>query len=69
MVDGRVVDSNMDGSCSFSSNLYAVLVYYQEVADVSLGIVVGNEKPVYSFKSLSGAEELSLTYFNTLHQG
>ena len=30
-VKGKVVDSNMDGSSTFSSNLFAVLVYYLEV--------------------------------------
>ena len=39
MAGSRVVDSNMDG---FSSNLFAVLVYYFEVGDVGLWTAVGN---------------------------
>ena len=35
LVEGRVVDSNMDG---FSDNLFAVLVYYLEVRDVGSGV-------------------------------
>ena len=37
MVEGGVVDSNMNGFSSFSGNLFAILVYYLEVADVGLG--------------------------------
>ena len=33
-VEGRVIDSNMDG---FSGNLFAVFVYFLEVGDVGLG--------------------------------
>ena len=40
MVEGRVVDSNMDNFSSFSGNLFAVYVYYLEVGDVGLGVVV-----------------------------
>ena len=38
-VEGRVVDSNMNG---FSGNLFAVLDYYLEVKDVGLGVVIRN---------------------------
>ena len=38
-VEGRIVDSNMDG---FSSNLLAVSVCFCKVGDVGLGMVVGN---------------------------
>ena len=41
-VEGRVVDSNMIGFCSFSGNLFAVLVYYLEVGDFGSGVVTGN---------------------------
>ena len=36
-VEGRVVDSNMNGFSNFSGNLFAVLVYYLEVGDVVSG--------------------------------
>ena len=39
MVEGKVVDSNMDSFSRFSGNLCAILVYYVEVEDVSLGAV------------------------------
>ena len=39
MVEGRVADSSMDG---FSSNFFAILIYYLEVEDVGSGVVVGN---------------------------
>ena len=39
MVEGRAVNSNMDG---FSGNLFAVLVCYLEVGDVGSGVVVRN---------------------------
>ena len=42
MVEGRVVDSSMDGISSFSGNLFDVLVYYLEVGDVRSGMAVGN---------------------------
>ena len=42
MVEDRVIDSDMDSFSTFSGNLFAVLVYYLEVRDVSLGVVVGN---------------------------
>ena len=40
--DGRVVDSNMNGFYSFSGNLFSILVYYFEVENNGLGVVVGN---------------------------
>ena len=39
IVEGRVVDSNMDG---FSGNVFAILVYYLEVGDAGMGVIVGN---------------------------
>ena len=39
MVEGKVVDSNMDG---LSGSLFAILVYYPEVEDLGLEVVVGN---------------------------
>ena len=39
MLEGRVVDSNMD---CFSSNFFVVLVNYLEVGGDGLGLVVGN---------------------------
>ena len=36
-VEGKDVDSNLDGFSSFSGNLFAVLVYYLEVGDVGFG--------------------------------
>ena len=39
MVKSRVFDSKMNG---FSANLFAVLVYYLEVEDVDIWVVVGN---------------------------
>ena len=41
-VVGRVVDSNMNGFCRCSGNLFAILIYYVEVGDVGLGVVVEN---------------------------
>ena len=41
MVEGRVVDSNMDGLSSFSGNLFAVLDYYLELGHAGLGVVAG----------------------------
>ena len=43
--EGRVVDSSMDSFYSFSSNLFAVLVYHLEVGDVGMGVVT--EDAVY----------------------
>ena len=37
-----IVDSNIDSFSSFSGNLFTLLVFYHEVADISLGVVVGN---------------------------
>ena len=42
MIEGKVVDSNLDGFCIFSGTLFAVLVYYLEVEDTGSGVVVGN---------------------------
>ena len=45
VVEGRVVDSDMNSFStlsSFSGNLFAILVYYLQVRDVSCGMVVGN---------------------------
>ena len=42
MVEGRSVDSNVNCFSSFSGNLFTVLVYYLEVGDVSLRMVVAN---------------------------
>ena len=42
MVEGRVVDSNLDDFSSFSGNLFAVLVNYFEMEDIGSGMVDGN---------------------------
>ena len=42
MVEGIVVDSNMNGFSTFFGSLFPVLVYYLEVGDVSSGVIVGN---------------------------
>ena len=42
MVEGRVVDSNLDDFSSFSGNLLAVLVNYFEMEDIASGVVDGN---------------------------
>ena len=42
MVEGKVVDSNMDGFSSISGNMFAVLVYYLAVGDVDSWVFVGN---------------------------
>ena len=42
MVEGRVVDSNLDDFSSFSGNLFAVLVNYFEMEDIASGMVDGN---------------------------
>ena len=36
-----VVDSDVDGFPGFSCNLFGVLIYYFEVGDVGMGVVVG----------------------------
>ena len=36
-VEGRVVDSNINGFFSFSGNLLVILVYYFEVGDFGFG--------------------------------
>ena len=41
IVEGRVVDSNMDASL-LPWHLFAVLVYYLGAEDVASGVVVGN---------------------------
>ena len=41
-VEGRVIGSNINDFCSFSSNLFAILICYLEVGDVGFGFVVGN---------------------------
>ena len=41
-VEGRVVDSKQHGFSIFSGNVFAALVYYPEVGDVGMGLVVGN---------------------------
>ena len=38
MIQCQVVDPDVDG---FSGNLFAVLIYYFEVGDVSTGMVAG----------------------------
>ena len=42
MVEGRVVDSSMNGFYNFAGNLFAVLVYYLEEGDIGSGMVVVN---------------------------
>ena len=39
-VEGRVVDSNMDGFSNFSGSLFTILVYHLEVRDVCSVVVV-----------------------------
>ena len=41
MVEGRIVNSNIDGFSSFPGNLFAVLIYYFEIGDICFGIIVG----------------------------
>ena len=42
IVEDRLVDSNLDGIPSFSSNVFDVLVHYLKMEDVGLGVVAGN---------------------------
>ena len=42
VVEGRFVDFNIDGFSCFSGNMFAVLIYYLEVEDVGLRMVVEN---------------------------
>ena len=42
VVEGRIVNSNMDGFSSFYGNLFAVLFYYFEMGDVGFGMIVGS---------------------------
>ena len=42
MFEGRVVDCNMDGLSSFSSDLFAVFVCYLKVEDAGSGEVLWN---------------------------
>ena len=41
MVEGRIVNSDMNGFSSFPGNLYAVSIYYYEMGDVGFGLIVG----------------------------
>ena len=41
-VEGRVVDCNMDGFCSFSYDLFAALTCSVEVGDVGSRVIVGH---------------------------
>ena len=42
MIEGRIVDSNMNGSTSFPDNFFAILVYYFEVWDVGSLMIDGH---------------------------
>ena len=59
MVEGRVVDSNMNG---FSSNLFAILVYYLEVGDVGWVVVVGNSVFV------NCSSDMAIVFFYSIFQ-
>ena len=61
-VEGRVVDFNMDGFSSFSSNLFAVLVYYHEVGDIGSWGVVRND--VY----VNCIGEMTIAFFYPIFQ-
>ena len=43
-IEGRFIDSNMNGFSIFSSHLFAIFVYYLEVRDVGLGWLL---EPMY----------------------
>ena len=58
MIEGRGVDSNIDGFLIFSVNLFVVLVYYIKVGDVGSGMVVGSDMTcvlLLFFKHLLGS--------------
>ena len=40
-IEGRIVNSDMDGFSSFPGNLSAVLIYYFEMGDAGFGMIVG----------------------------
>ena len=42
MVEGRIVNSNMNGFSSFPGNIFAGLIYYFESGVVGLGMIVGH---------------------------
>ena len=41
-VEGRIANSNINGFSSFPGNLFTILVYYFEVGDVGIGMIVGH---------------------------
>ena len=41
VVEGRIVNSDMDSFSSFPGNLFDVLIYYFEMGDVGFGMIVG----------------------------
>ena len=61
-VEGRVVDSNMNGFSNFPGNLFAILVYYPEVGHVGLQIVVGKN----AFEYYTG--DMSNEFFYSISQ-
>ena len=62
MVEGRVVDFNMNGFSRFSANLFAILAYYLEVGDVGLGAVIGNTL----FANCTG--DMTIVFFYSIFQ-
>ena len=42
MIEGRDVDSNMNGFSSFVGGLFVIFIFYLEVGDVGSGMIFGN---------------------------
>ena len=61
-VEGRFVDSNMNGLSSFSSTLFAILVCYLKVGDVGSGVIVGNT----AFVNCTG--DMTIAFFYSIFQ-
>ena len=41
LVEGRIVNSDMDGFSSFPGDLFAVLIYYFEMEDAGSWMIIG----------------------------
>ena len=57
MVEGRIVDSNMDGFCSFSGNVSSAVVYDNKTGYVGCWVVVGYA--VY----VNWADDMTIVFF------
>ena len=61
-VEGRIINSNMNGFPNFTGNLFSILVYYFQVGDVGSGMVGGHTMLV----NCTG--DVTVGFFNSLLQ-